>query len=96
MTEPRNVSLDQAQAELANLIRNIDGTGDALIIEHDGAECAALMSADDYRQLLHTIELLRGAGKGLADIAAGRTAPWEELRDKLLARVDDSKRAKRA
>lgn len=96
MSEPRKVPLDQAATELANLIRKLEGTGDALIIERDGAECAALLSAEEYRRLLHTIELLRGAGEGLADIAAGRTEPWDDLREKLLARVDDSRQAKRA
>lgn len=98
MADPREarVSIERARSELAELIRTIEDSGEALIIERDGQESAALLSSDTYRRLLHTIELLKAAGEGLTDIAAGRTSTWDNLRDELLARVEESKQAKRA
>ncbi|MCG3182383.1 MAG: Antitoxin RelB [Planctomycetes bacterium] len=98
MTKAREerVSIDRAKSELAELILSIEASGDVLMIERDGKESAALLSADAYRRLLHTLELLQAAGEGLTDIAAGRTGSWDDLRDELLARVEESKQVKRA
>jgi hypothetical protein len=53
------------------------------------------LSKEEYEGLLATIEFQRDVAKGLADVAAGRTEPWDKVRDELIERLDAAQKAPR-
>lgn len=87
--EPQSVSVDDAQSRLRELIRRLDEGEHALRISEDGDDRAVLISTDEYQRLLETVEFLKQTGQGLADVAAGRTSDWANVRDELLQRLND-------
>ena len=86
----RKASRDASRKlNLASLIERARESGRPVEV----SSSALLLSKEQYNELLATIEFQREVGKGLADIAAGRTEPWKNVRDELLAKLHAAHRA---
>ena len=83
-----SVTLAEAESRLAALIDLAANTGRPVELTADGHKSAVLMSADQHRELLATMEFMRDAAAGLADAAAKDTEAWDDVRDELLAKLD--------
>jgi len=79
------VTLSEAKAHLARLVREVEELGEAVVITRSGQPAGVLVSAGDYEALLETLEVLADDElrtailEGLADVAAGRVVEHEEL-----------------
>lgn len=85
------LSLADARADFSRLVATAQATHERFEITKNGERVAVLLSADDFDSLVETLEILAdpeamaGVAAGLADTAAGRTLPVEEVAAKLRA-----------
>jgi prevent-host-death family protein len=79
------VTLSEAKAHLARLMKEIEEIGEPIIITRSGDPAGVLLSLDDYEGLLETLEILADEDlstaikAGLEDIEAGRTSTHDEV-----------------
>jgi antitoxin YefM len=81
------VSLSEAKARLASLLRQVEEVGEPTVITRSGHPAGVLVSLEEYEGILETLEVLadeelrKAVEEGLADLAAGRVVEHEELWD---------------
>jgi prevent-host-death family protein len=79
------VTLSEAKAHLARLIKELEEIGEPIIITRSGDPAGVLLALDDYEGLLETLEILAdddlsaAIKAGLEDVEAGRVAGHDEV-----------------
>jgi prevent-host-death family protein len=79
------VTLSEAKAHLARLIKQVEQIGEPIVITRSGDPAGVLLSLDDYEGLLETLEILADGElsaaikAGLEDVAAGRVSGHDEV-----------------
>ena len=80
-------STTEARARFADLMKQIEN--DPVYITQRNIPKAVLLSVDEYEGLIETLEimadprLMESIRRGKADIAAGRTVDWDDLKREL-------------
>ncbi len=80
-----SISLSEAKAQLARLVREVEELGEPVVITRSGHPAGVLLSVEEYEGLLETLEILadedlrEAVRKGLADLDAGRIVEHKEL-----------------
>jgi prevent-host-death family protein len=83
------VSLKELRPDLPHVIERVDRKLDRFVITKRGRPVAVLLSADDYESLMETLDILAdpkalaGLRRGEADIRAGRTRSWADVKRSL-------------
>ena len=54
----RSVSVSEAKANLASLVRRVREKNEIVVLAHHGVPSAALLSIDQYQGLIETVEIL--------------------------------------
>lgn len=81
------VPLATARAELSRIVEEAVATHERVEITRNGVRAAVLLAADDYDEIIETIEILSDPtlmadiADGLRDVQEGRTVRLEEVRD---------------
>ncbi len=81
------LSLKQLRPELPKVIESIDEKFDRFIITKRGKPVVVMMSVDDYESLIETLDILedketmKRIRKGEAEIKAGKTKSWQEVKN---------------
>lgn len=79
------VTLSEAKAQLARLIKELDRLGEPVLITRSGHPAGILLSLDEYDGLLETLEILadeelRDAVRaGLTDLEEGQVVEHDEV-----------------
>lgn len=79
------VSLSEAKAQLARLLREVEELGERHVITRSGRPSGVLLSVDEYEGLLETLEILAdqelaaAVRRGLADVEAGNLLTDDEV-----------------
>lgn len=74
------------RANAAAMLKQVRESGRPLVLTQNGRGAAVLVDIRAYQALIDENELLADIRSGLADVAAGRTVPHDEARERLLAR----------
>ena len=87
------MTLSDAKARLARLLRDVEELGEEVFITRSGRPAAVLLSIDDYEGLHETLEILADAElresvrRGLAELErgelVGESEVWSGLDDSL-------------
>ena len=83
------LSATEARKQLFQLIKALEQPDSEVVITVDGQPKIVMISYEDYDGLLETLNILsdpeavKGIEEGEADIKAGRTIPWEEVKKEL-------------
>lgn len=86
------LSLAEARANLSKLIDSAVTVHERFEVTRNGRRVAVLMSADDYDELLETLDILShpdevaALRRGLADLEAGELSSADEVRAGMAAR----------
>lgn len=86
------LSVADARANLSKLIESAVTTHERFEITRNGDRAAVLLSADDYDELLETVDVLSrpdevdAIRRGLADLATGDVSTVDEVRAAMIAR----------
>jgi prevent-host-death family protein len=86
------LSVADARANLSKLIESAVTTHERFEITRNGDRAAVLLSADDYDELLETVDVLSRPDevdpirRGLADLATGDVSTVDEVRAAMIAR----------
>jgi prevent-host-death family protein len=79
------VTLSEAKAHLARLIKELEEIGEPIVITRSGDPAGILLPLDEYEGLLETLEILAdeelsaALAAGLEDAAAGRMLDHSEV-----------------
>ena len=79
------VTLSEAKAHLARLIKELEQIGEPIVITRSGEPAGVLLPLDAYEGLLETLEILAdeelsaAIEAGLEDVAAGRVTTHDEV-----------------
>lgn len=79
------LSLSEAKTHLARLLSQVEEVGEQFVITRSGRPAGVLLSVEEYEGLLETLEILADAdlmkkvGRGLDDLAKGRTVGHAEV-----------------
>ena len=85
----KTVPFSEARARLSELLDEIRGSQEHVVITRNGRPVALLMSLDEYESLEETIEVLSDEDTLAAlreseeDVKAGRTYSWDEVKREL-------------
>lgn len=87
------VTLSEAKAQLARLVRELERLGEPIVITRSGRPAGVLLSLDEYEGLLETLEILAddeisaalraGLEDAEADRVTGHDEVWRELEPSL-------------
>ena len=83
------LSATEARKQFFQLIKALDQPDSQVVITVDGTPKIVMIPYEDYEGLLETLDILsdpeavKGIEEGEADIKAGRTIPWEEVKKEL-------------
>ena len=79
------VSVADARSDLAELLNRVAYGGERLVITRHGRELAALVPVEDVKlaDRLRRFVARKDVARALAELDAGKTAPWEQLRREL-------------
>jgi prevent-host-death family protein len=78
--------ISYVKANAAEIIAQMRETGDPIIITQNGEATAVLQDIVSYEATQETLAMLQIVAMGNADIAAGRTAPYQEVFARLRAK----------
>jgi len=79
------VTLSEAKAHLARLLRELEQIGEPIVITRSGDPAGVLLPLDEYEGLLETLEILAdeelaaAVRAGLEDVEAGRVVEHDEV-----------------
>lgn len=79
------VTLSDAKAQLAALLKEVQQFGESVLITRSGRPAGVLLSAEEYDGLIETLEILadedlrEAVRAGLEDVEAGRVVDHEEV-----------------
>ncbi len=73
-------------ANAAKFVQQVRETRRPLVLTENGKSAAVLLGADEYEEMVYTVELLRSVQRGEAEIDAGRGVPHAEVMAELLDR----------
>ena len=79
------VTLSEAKAQLARLVKQLERLGEPIVITRSGRPAGVLLSIEDYEGLLETLEILAdeelssALRAGLDDVEAGRVIGHDEV-----------------
>ena len=79
------VSLSEAKAHLARLIKELEQIGEPIVITRSGDPAGVLLPLDEYQGLLETLEILAdeelaaAVRAGLEDVETGRVLEHDEV-----------------
>lgn len=79
------VTLSDAKAKLAQLLKDVQQFGESVLITRSGKPAGVLLSTEEYDGLIETLEILADAElsqaiqAGLSDVEAGRVVDHEEV-----------------
>jgi prevent-host-death family protein len=79
------VSVADARSDLAELLNRVAYGGERLVITRHGRELAAIVPVEDVKlaDRLRRFVARKDVARALAELDAGKTAPWEQLRKEL-------------
>jgi prevent-host-death family protein len=78
--------ISYVKANAAEIISQMRETGDPIIITQNGEATAVLQDIASYEATQETLAMLKIIGMARADIAAGKTKPFQEVIDRLRAK----------
>ena len=78
--------ISYVKANAAEIISRMRETGEPIIITQNGEATAVLQDIASYEATQETLAMLKLIEMGRADIAAGRTKPFQEVIDRLRAK----------
>ncbi len=79
--------LSQAKAQLTKLLAEVEELGERFVITRSGRPVGVLLSYDEYRGLLETLEILadtelsQAIERGLEDVEQGKLVTHEKVWD---------------
>lgn len=80
------VPFTQARGHLTELIDEVEGRHEHVVITRKGSPAAVLLSPEEYEALQETVEVLqdeetlRSLDRSEVDVVAGRLVAWDEVR----------------
>ena len=79
------VSVADARSDLAELLNRVAYGGERLVITRHGRELAAIVPVEDVKlaDRLRRFVARKDVARALAELDAGKAAPWEQLRREL-------------
>jgi prevent-host-death family protein len=79
------VSVADARSDLAELLNRVAYGKQRLVITRHGRELAAVVPVEDLRLMtrLRRFVTRKDVARALAELDAGKTSPWNELRKEL-------------
>jgi antitoxin YefM len=83
------VPFSEARATLSELLDEVEGRQQHVVINRNGRPAAVLISADEYEALEETLEILsdeetmEALRQSEEDVRAGRVINWEDLKREL-------------
>jgi antitoxin YefM len=83
------VSLKELRPGLPRVVKEASGKSERFIITRRGKPEAVLIGADDYEDLVETLEILsdkalmKRLAKGKEEVEKGMTVPFDELRSRI-------------
>ena len=85
MTTATAVSVAEARSDLADLLNRVAYGKERLVITRHGREVAAIVPVEDLRMVnrLRRFVARRDVAQALQALDAGKTSPWEQLREEL-------------
>jgi prevent-host-death family protein len=85
MTAVTAISVADARSDLADLLNRVAYGKERLVITRHGRELAALVPIEDLQLAtrLRRFVSRKDVARALAELDAGKTAPWEQLRKEL-------------
>jgi prevent-host-death family protein len=78
------------RANAASMLEQVRTTQRPLVLTKRGRGAAVLLDIASYQALLDELETLRDVQLALADVAAGRVREQADVRERLLAELDES------
>ena len=78
------IPVGKFKTKISQWLRNIQNTGQPLIITQNGQPAGVLLSPKEYDELVYRKEFLDSVYRGLSDVADGKTYSTEEV----LARIN--------
>jgi prevent-host-death family protein len=85
MTAATAVSVADARSDLADLLNRVAYGKERLVITRHGRELAALVPVEDLKlaNRLRRFVARKDVSRALAELDAGKTSSWEQLREEL-------------
>ena len=85
MTAVTAVSVADARSDLADLLNRVAYGKERLVITRHGRELAALVPVEDLKlaSRLRRFVARKDVSRALAELDAGKTSSWEQLREEL-------------
>jgi prevent-host-death family protein len=85
MTAATAVSVADARSDLADLLNRVAYGKERLVITRHGRELAALVPVEDLKlaSRLRRFVARKDVSRALAELDAGKTSSWEQLREEL-------------
>ena len=73
------IPVGKFKTRISQWLRNIQNTGQPIIITQNGKPAGVLLSPKEYDELIYRKEFLDSVYRGLTDAAAGKTYSTEEV-----------------
>lgn len=85
----RIVPFSEARAHLTDLVDQVEGKHEHVVITRNGRPAVVLLSTDEYEAIQETLEILQddetmeALRRSDEDVAAGRLYGWDEVKREL-------------
>lgn len=77
------IPVGKFKIKISQWLRNIQDTGQPLIITQNGKPAGVLLAPKEYDELVYRKEFLDSIHRGISDVSAGRVHTTEEVLSKL-------------
>jgi len=81
------VPIGEFKSGLSKWLKNIQRSGQHLVITQNGRPAGVLLSPAEYDELMHKQAFIESVNRGLADIESGSTYTTEEIRNELSTKL---------
>ena len=83
------VSITEFKAKAPDWLQKLADTQEPVVITQHGQAAAVLLSPKAYDELTENLRFVKAVGAGFRNVRDGRTSAHEEVRERLLGRVDE-------
>ncbi len=80
------IPVGEFKTSLSKWIKNVQNTGQPLIITQNGRPAGVLLSRSEYHDLIHSKLFIQSVERGISDAENGNVYTTQELRDELKLR----------
>ncbi len=80
------IPIGEFKTGLSKWIKNVQNTGNPLVITQNGRPAGVLISPSEYDDLIYRKSFHNSINRGLSDVEAGNTYSTEELKAELIKR----------